>query len=87
MLLTSATTLAGFASLVLTEHRGLRSFAATLTLGVGACLVLSILVLPLLLAALRPLLVRGAEAVPAAAVADEPVQPALRVAQGQGGSR
>lgn len=32
-------------------------------------------------------LVRGAEAVPAAAVADEPVQPALRVAQGQGGSR
>lgn len=46
IVMTSATTIAGFGSLVFTSHRGLASFGATLALGVTASLFLSVLVLP-----------------------------------------
>jgi predicted RND superfamily exporter protein len=49
VVLTSATSLAAFGSLVFTSHRGLASFAAVLCLGVGSALVLSVLLLPQLL--------------------------------------
>ncbi len=49
IVLTSLTTLAAFVTLALTSHRGLASFAQVLGLGVGAGLVLSLLVLPTLL--------------------------------------
>lgn len=47
--LSGATTLAGFGALAAADHQGLASFALALTLGVGAALVLSLLVLPTLL--------------------------------------
>jgi len=50
ILLCGATTLAGFGPLVLARHPGLASFATALTLGVGASLVVSLVVLPQLLA-------------------------------------
>ena len=49
VLMTSTTTIAGFGALIFTAHRGLSSFAIALTLGVGAALTLSLLVLPELL--------------------------------------
>ncbi|MCB1035865.1 MAG: MMPL family transporter [Acidobacteria bacterium] len=57
VVLTSGTTLAAFGALILTRHRGLASFAQVMSLGIGAALLLSVLVLPQLLEALkRPLL-------------------------------
>lgn len=53
VLMTSATTLAGFGTLVFTAHRGLASFALVLTLGVAAALIASLLVLPQTLRLLR----------------------------------
>lgn len=53
VLMTSSTTMAGFGSLMLTSHRGLASFAITLTLGVGAALIAALFVLPQLLRASR----------------------------------
>jgi len=50
VLVSALTTIAGFAALAFTTHRGLASFAVTLTLGVSAALVLSVLLLPSLLA-------------------------------------
>ncbi len=58
ILVTSATSMVGFGSLLFTEHRGLASFAAALTLGVGSALVLSLFVLPQLLRLFRPWLIR-----------------------------
>jgi hypothetical protein len=49
VVLTSATTMAAFGALIFTAHRGLASFALLLTLGVGAALVFSVLLLPVLL--------------------------------------
>ena len=46
VLLCGLTTMVGFGALALTRHRGLASFALTLTFGVGAALVASLLVLP-----------------------------------------
>jgi predicted RND superfamily exporter protein len=57
VLLTSLTDVAAFGSLALTTHRGLASFALALVAGVAAGLVLSLLVLPSLLAAARSRLV------------------------------
>lgn len=51
---TSLTTIAGFGFLIFTEHRGLASFAAAVTLGVAAALVYSLFLLPPLLARLGP---------------------------------
>jgi len=51
VVLTSATTLAAFGALVLTDHRGLASFAMVIVLGVSAALLLSVLVLPQMLVA------------------------------------
>lgn len=58
VLMTSATTLAGFGALAFTAHRGLASFAMILSLGVGSALVISLMVLP---QALRLLLRPGAQ--------------------------
>ena len=53
VLMTSATTMAGFGALMFTSHRGLASFAIALTLGVGAALTVALFVLPQLLRASR----------------------------------
>lgn len=53
VILTASTTILGFAFLIFTEHRGLSSFAAAVTLGVAAALVYSLLLLPPLLAFFR----------------------------------
>jgi hypothetical protein len=47
IILASVTTLVAFASLALTEHRGLRSFAIVLSLGIISCYSLSLLPGPL----------------------------------------
>jgi predicted RND superfamily exporter protein len=57
IVMTSATTMAGFGSLVFTSHRGLASFGATLALGVAVSMALSLLVLPGVLRAARHRLV------------------------------
>ncbi|MCO6457594.1 MAG: MMPL family transporter [Pirellulaceae bacterium] len=49
VLLTSATTMIGFGSLMLARHQGLQSLGQVLTIGVFCCLVNSLLVLPALL--------------------------------------
>jgi len=49
--LSGATTLAGFGALAAADHQGLASFALALSLGVGAALLLSLVVLPTLLRA------------------------------------
>ncbi|MDX1382923.1 MAG: UbiA-like polyprenyltransferase [Thermoanaerobaculia bacterium] len=59
VVLTTATTLAAFGTLVLARHRGLSSFAAALAIGVGAALVFSLTVLPALLVAGRQRLLRA----------------------------
>jgi hypothetical protein len=53
ILMGSLTTMIGFGSLALAEHRGLASLGIVLILGVGSCLVTSTVVLPNLLVALR----------------------------------
>ena len=58
VVLTSLTTIAAFGSLAFTAHRGLASFALALCLGVGSALVITVLVLPPLLTALGPTLLR-----------------------------
>jgi hypothetical protein len=49
VVLTSVTTLAAFATLVLAHHRGLASFGGVLSVGVSAALLFSVLVLPVAL--------------------------------------
>ena len=49
ILLTSLTTMIGFGSLMLAEHRGLASLGRVLTLGVTCCFFLSVATLPALL--------------------------------------
>lgn len=46
ILLTSATTMIGFGCIAFSDHRGLQSLGIVLVLGVGLCLVNSLLVLP-----------------------------------------
>jgi hypothetical protein len=53
ILISSLTTMIGFGSLSLASHRGLESLGLLLLLGVGSCLVASILVLPNLLVVLK----------------------------------
>lgn len=52
VMLTSVTTMAGFGTLILSRHQGLRSMGQILTLGVGLCLACTVLFLPALLTAL-----------------------------------
>ena len=61
IVLTSATTIAAFGTLALTSHRGLASFAMTLTIGVSFALLLSVVVLPQLLVLLRQRVISDAE--------------------------
>jgi hypothetical protein len=49
IILTSATTMVGFGSLMFASHRGLRSLGQVLTIGILCCLISSIMVLPPLL--------------------------------------
>lgn len=49
IVITSATTMIGFGSLMLAQHQGLRSLGQVLTLGVAACMLASLLVLPAIL--------------------------------------
>lgn len=49
IMLTSTTTMVGFGSMMVSAHRGLYSLGAVLTIGVGSCLVLSLITLPALL--------------------------------------
>ncbi len=52
ILVASLTTMVGFGSLMFASHRGMASLGALLFLGVGACLVAAVIVLPNLLLAL-----------------------------------
>jgi len=52
VLITSATTIAGFGMMMFSRHQGLRSLGQVLTLGVFCCMVTSIFILPALLALL-----------------------------------
>ncbi|MFC1671661.1 MMPL family transporter [Planctomycetota bacterium] len=52
--LTSLTTIAGFGSLVLTHHNGLISLGILTSVGIGACFLTTVLVLPGLLMAFDP---------------------------------
>jgi predicted RND superfamily exporter protein len=52
ILISSLTTMIGFGSLALASHRGLASLGLLLLLGVGSCLVASLVVLPNLLVVL-----------------------------------
>jgi len=54
VILTSLTTITGFGFLIFTDHRGLASFAAAVTLGIAAALIYSLLLLPPLLSWLAP---------------------------------
>ncbi len=49
IMLTSLTTMAGFGSLLIAKYRGLGSLGLLLVLGVGACFITTILILPALL--------------------------------------
>ena len=49
IMLTSTTTMVGFGSMMVSAHRGLYSLGAVLTIGVGACLFVSLVTLPALL--------------------------------------
>lgn len=49
LFLTSMSNMAGFASMILAAHRGLRSIGMVLTIGVGSCLFISAVLLPALL--------------------------------------
>lgn len=49
IMLTSTTTMVGFGSMMVSAHRGLYSLGAVLTIGVGACLFVSLVMLPALL--------------------------------------
>jgi predicted RND superfamily exporter protein len=60
IVLCGATTLIGFGSLIGASHRGLASFATALTIGTGAALAASLLVLPVLLVACRRRLLASA---------------------------
>lgn len=47
--LTATTTMVGFGSMMIAAHRGLHSLGAVLTIGVGACLFVSLVTLPAIL--------------------------------------
>src|SRR6185295_6130822 len=49
LFLTSMSNMAGFASMILAAHRGLRSIGMVLTIGVASCLFISAVLLPALL--------------------------------------
>ena len=49
IMLTSLTTMVGFGSMMIAAHRGLHSLGAVLTIGVGACLFVSLVTLPAML--------------------------------------
>jgi hopanoid biosynthesis associated RND transporter like protein HpnN len=50
VVITSLTTMAGFGSMMIADHRGLESLGRVLTLGVGCCLFMALVPLPALLA-------------------------------------
>jgi hypothetical protein len=54
IMVSSLTTIAGFACLLLSTHRGLISLSQLLVLGMSACLAASILVLPAVLTIIQP---------------------------------
>jgi predicted RND superfamily exporter protein len=54
VLVTSATTMVGFGSMMLSRHQGLKSLGQVLTLGVFCCLLSSLLILPALLTLVSP---------------------------------
>jgi predicted RND superfamily exporter protein len=49
ILLTSLTTMVGFGSMMIADHRGLQSLGRVLTIGVLCCLISSVILLPALL--------------------------------------
>jgi len=53
MLMASLTTATGFAALLLGEYGGMRTLGLTMTIGIGACLLTSLLVLPAVLVLLK----------------------------------
>jgi len=53
VLITSLTTMVGFGSLMIADHRGLQSLGRVLTIGVSCCLFSSLVILPALMNLLR----------------------------------
>jgi uncharacterized protein len=53
VILSALTTIAGFASLILGQHQGIRSLGLVMTIGVAACLFASLVMLPALLEVAR----------------------------------
>jgi hypothetical protein len=70
ILVNTLTTMVGFGAMMIARHRGLYSLGLVLTLGVGACLLVSLVLLPTILAMLSW---RRAPAVEAEALSSEPV--------------
>jgi uncharacterized membrane protein YdfJ with MMPL/SSD domain len=54
IVVTSLTTMIGFGSLMLAEHRGLASLGRVLTIGVACCLFTSLIMLPAILTLIAP---------------------------------
>lgn len=61
ILLTSVTTMVGFGSMMIADHRGLQSLGRVLTIGVSCCLFTSVVTLPALLAWLPVRRLAGSE--------------------------
>lgn len=83
VVLTSATTMVGFGSMMLARHQGLRSLGQVLTLGVFCCLVTTLMVLPAWLNQMpwtvRPESRDESVAAPQAAVRDHPARRASQL--------
>ena len=74
VVLTSATTMVGFGSMMIASHQGLRSLGQVLTLGVFLCLLTSLVTLPAALATVSRR--RRATVTEAVAMESEPLSPA-----------
>ncbi len=61
MIVNATTTMVGFGSMMIAAHRGLYSLGLVLTIGVGTCLLVSIILVP----AILTIVSRGREAHPA----------------------
>ena len=61
MIVNATTTMVGFGSMMIAAHQGLYSLGLVLTIGVGTCLLVSIIMVP----AILTLISRGREAMPA----------------------
>jgi hypothetical protein len=74
--LTATTTMVGFGSMMIAAHRGLYSLGAVLTIGVGACLFVALIILPAALALVSRQRSAGDEQLSAEEIAPQPASEA-----------